>query len=402
MSSLLSWSPLVLPGSPEESAAISPTFSTLVAPLEAILPTITPLESKCNRPITFTFDLQVKTLIYYHVEEHSSAQALLESLEEDSFVRHTLVPAEGLGQSTFYEANATRGVSQLLEVMDRLSKKVSKRLGIAHPELGDLVAIDGSLIDASLSMTWADYCESKHKAKVHVGFDLNRGIPRKLHLTVGKGAERPFVSRILEPGQTGVLDRGYQDHAKFDAWIEEDKHFVARIKKNTAWEVEKTLPFPKGTHIFFFAQVRLGDKAHRMKHLVFLVGFRSRGKVYWVITDREDLTAEQVAFIFSLRWEIECLFGWWKKHLKVYHLISRSQHGLLLQLLAGLVTYLLLVLYFHQQYGKRPSIRRLRQLRRQIRQESAAVLYLPPWLEPPREIEYLIGGYLWFSFLAIL
>lgn len=392
---ILTCSPLVLPGSPVDSVVISPTFSTLMAPLEAILPTITPLESKGNRPITFSFELQVKSLIYYHTEEYTSAQALLEAMREEAFVRQPLVPEGRLGQSTFYEANATRGVPQMLEVMDRLSKKVSKRLGIAHPELGDLVALDGSLIDASLSMTWADYCDSKNKAKVHVGFDLNRGIPRKLHLTVGKGAERPFVSRILEPGQTGVLDRGYQDHAKFDAWLEEGKHFVARIKKNTAWEVEKSLPFQKGTHIFLFAQVRLGDKAHRMKHLVFLVGFRSRGKIYWVITDREDLTAEQVAFIFSLRWEIECLFGWWKKHLKVYHLISRSRHGLLLQLLAGLITYLLLVLYFHQQYGERPSIRRLRQLRRQIRQESAAVLYLPTWLEPQREIAYLIGGYLW-------
>ena len=289
----------------------------------------------------------------------------------------------------------------MLEVFDRLSKKVSKRLGIAHAELGNLVAIDGSLIDASLSMTWADYSDSKNKAKVHVGFDLNRGIPRKLHLTVGKGAERPFVSRILDPGQTGVVDRGYQDHARFDVWIAEKKHFVARIKKNTHWEVEEMLPFPKGTPIFFFAKVRLGDKAHRMKHLVFLVGFRIRGKVYWVITDREDLTAEQIAFIFALRWEIEELFAWWKRHLKVYHLISRNRHGLLLQLLAGLITYLLLVLYFHQQYGERPSIRRLRQLRRQIRQESAALLYLPNWLGPQREIEYLMGVYLWLRLLAI-
>jgi len=33
-----------------------------------------------------------------------------------------------------------------------------------HPELGDLVAIDGSLIDAVLSMTWADYRKGAKKA----------------------------------------------------------------------------------------------------------------------------------------------------------------------------------------------------------------------------------------------
>ena len=60
-------------------------------------------------------------------------------------------------------------------------------------------------------MTWADYTSATNKAKAHLGFDLNRGIPRQVHLTVGKEAFRPFVSSILRPGETGVLDRGYQD-----------------------------------------------------------------------------------------------------------------------------------------------------------------------------------------------
>ena len=78
-------------------------------------------------------------------------------------------------------------------------------------------------------MTWADYTSFSNKAKVHLGLDLNTGIPRKLYLTEGKAAERPFVSYILEVGQTGVVDRGYQDHNRFDKWIDEEKHFVARL-----------------------------------------------------------------------------------------------------------------------------------------------------------------------------
>ena len=369
-------SPIVHPSPSVGSVLDSPTFSQLIGPLEAVLPTITPLESGCNKPLSFTFDFQVKSLVYYHTEDCTSGQDLLQAMQEDAFVRHTLVPKDGLGESTFYEANAHRGVSQMLEVLDRLSKKVNKRLGIAHPELGDLVAIDGSLLEASLSMKWADYSDTHRKAKVHVGFDLNRGIPRKLYLTDGKGAERPFVPLLLEEGQTGVIDRGYQDHTRFDAWIDEGKHFVARIKKNTHRETLQELPFAKGTNIFFFAKVRIGDEAHRMEHPVYLVGFRNRGKAYWVITDRDDLTAEQIAFIFALRWEIECFFAWWKKHLKVYHFISRKHHGVLLQMLAGFITYLLLVLYFYQTYGEqRPSIRRLRQLRRQIQKDPGTVIY---------------------------
>jgi len=284
------------------------------------------------------------------------------------------MPPSGLGKSTFYEANANRGLQQMLQLFDKLAKKVSRKLGIKHSQLGDLVAVDGSLIDATLSMAWADYTSSTNKAKVHLGFDLNRGIPLKIHLTAGKATERPFVSSILRPGETGVLDRGYQDHQRFDEWIQEGKHFVARLKKNTKWQVRKHLPFDKGEQIFFFAEVMLGDKYHSMTHPVYLVGFRCWRKVYWIITSRSDLSASEIAFIYSLRWEIECLFGWWKRHLKVYHLISRNPHGTLLQLLAGLITYLLLVLYCYRVYGDgKPSILRVRQLRWRIRQDAREI-----------------------------
>ena len=354
-----------------EATAASTSFATLMAPAEVQLPYITPLQSRGNRPLSFTFAHQLRALIYYHTEAFTSAQDLLQAAQEDPLARALMVPEDGLGQSTFYEANQSRGTVQMLQLLDRLSKKVAKRLKMAWPELGRLKAIDGSLVAATLSMTWADYTSTTNKVKVHLGFDLNRGIPAKIRLSAGNAAERPFVSLLVEAGETAVLDRGYQDHQRFDAWIDQGKHFVARLRKNTCYEILEELPRPESGQIGFFAKVRLGDEAHRTRHELYLVAFRSRGKRYLIVTDRSDLSAEEIAFIFSLRWEIETFFAWWKRHLKVYHLISRNAHGVLLQVLAGLVTYLLLVLYFEAAYGERPSVGRLRQLRRQIRQEAA-------------------------------
>lgn len=67
-------------------------------------------------------------------------------------------------------------------------------------------------------MYWADYRDGSKKAKVHVGFDLNRSIRNKLFLTAGNADERPFVSKIIEQGETSVLDRYYQRHKSFDEW----------------------------------------------------------------------------------------------------------------------------------------------------------------------------------------
>jgi IS4 transposase len=49
---------------------------------------------------------------------------------------------------------------------------------------------------------------------------------------------------------------------------------------------------------------------------------------YWIATDRFDLS-EQVAEAYKLRWDIEIFFGWWKRHLRVYHLIARTKYGLM-------------------------------------------------------------------------
>jgi hypothetical protein len=338
--------------------------------LESQLPYVSPLQSGSNRPLSYTFDYQVRALVYYHMETFDSALDLLQAAESDAFVKDLLVPDGGLGQSTFYEANATRGRDQMMELFDLLYKKACKSAPLAYRELGDLVAVDGTLIDSCLSMHWADYRAFTKKAKMHTGFDLNQGLPKAIVLTEGNGAERPFVPKFVHKGQTAVLDRGYQDHDQFDQWSQEGQYFVARVRNNTTWQVIELLPFEEGTSIFFFAKVLLGDGKHQMKHPVYVVGFKSEGKTYHIVTNREDLTAEQIAFVFSLRWAIETFFAWWKRHLKVYHLISRNKHGVLLQLLAGLITYLLLVIYFHRHYKEGPSIRRLRQLRWKIRQEA--------------------------------
>lgn len=101
-----------------------------------------------------------------------------------------------------------------------------------------------------------------------------------------------------------------------------------------------------------------------------LVGYRVDGKEYWIATDRFDLTAEQISQIYKLRWDIEKFFAWWKRHLRGYHLISRSEHGLKIQILAGLITYLLLAIYCHEEHGESVNIKRVRQLRSKILNET--------------------------------
>ncbi|TKB23051.1 IS4 family transposase [Desulfopila sp. IMCC35006] len=348
-----------------------PTQRQLQKPLKSILPKVPPLRSRSNKPLAMNTEELINILTYYHLQEFSSGSELIQALQEDDYARQFVAPAGGIKHSTFFDTVNDRGVEQLLFVFTELQKQTTGILPSQHSELGDLVAIDGSLIDSVLSMHWAEYRRDSKKAKLHLGFDLNHGVPRKLFLTEGNGAERPFVSSIIEPGQTGVLDRGYQAHHLFDQWQRDGCHFVCRIKETTQKEILQEFPVHENSHVFFDAMVLLGTpNVNQTKKPVHLVGYTIDGKSYWVATDRFDLLAEQVALAYKLRWDIESFFAWWKRHLKVYHLFARSKNGLMVQILSGLITYLLLAIYCQEQHGESVSIRRVRQLRNQIRNEA--------------------------------
>lgn len=356
---------------PQDKEQDAPSFHELCQPVENIFIGMPPLEARGNRPLQMNFEHRLKALIFYHLEEHTSGRHLLQVLEEDEFAREVIAPPDGIKKSSFFEAINSRGLEQLTYVFQELQAKAAKILPREYAEHGNLVAIDGSLTDAVLSMYWADYRNDCKKAKVHLGFDINQSIPSKIFFTDGKADERPFVRQILLPGQTGVMDRYYQCHKDFDLWQTEKKSFACRIRGNTKKTCIKSNTVKPGSIVFYDAMVLLGTPGvNQTEKELRVVGYRIDDKVYWIATNRYDLSAEEIATIYKLRWNIEIFFGWWKRYLKVYYLIARSKHGLMVQILGGLITYLLLAIYCHERYKEKVSIKRVRELRIKIQNEA--------------------------------
>jgi len=364
--------------SPNDRSIKVRSFNQFAKPLKNVCRRLTPLEARGNRPLQMNFEKQLHALLFFHLEEFKSGRHLLQVLDEDNFASDVIAPPKGVKKSSFFEAVNNRGLEQLTQVYQGLLVQTTEVLPTEYSELGNIVAIDGSLIKAVLSMEWADYRKGSKKAKIHLGFDLNHSIPSKLFLTNGKADERPFVSQILSPGQTGVLDRYYQRHKNFDLWQDDGINFVCRIQNRTTKTCLEEFELTPGSSIFYDAKVLLGTPNINQTEIPLrLVGYRAGGKIYWVATNRFDLSAEQIALIFKLRWEIEKFFAWWKRHLKVYHLIARSEYGLMVQILAGLITYLLLAIYCHEQYNEKVSIKRVRELRNKIHNEARDLYNLP-------------------------
>jgi len=56
----------------------APSFWLLLKPLRAILKNITLLSARGNRPLQMGFEDQLNALIYFHLEEHTSASHLMQ------------------------------------------------------------------------------------------------------------------------------------------------------------------------------------------------------------------------------------------------------------------------------------------------------------------------------------
>ena len=74
------------------------------------------------------------------------------------------------------------------------------------------------------------------------------------------------------------------------------------------------------------------------------VGRSSNGEILNIATNRFDLTAEEIADIYRLRWSIEVFFKWIKQHLKIKKFYGTSFNAILTQIYCALILYCLLII----------------------------------------------------------
>ncbi len=140
------------------------SYKSILFPLVGASRDTPELTSGSNRDLKMTFEDQLNIMVYFHLKDFNSGRHLLQDLEEDNFAKEFIAPEGGIGKSTFFDSLNERGLEQFLHVFQNLFKQAHNEIPKEFSELGDLVAIDSSLIDSVLSMTWADYRNGSRKA----------------------------------------------------------------------------------------------------------------------------------------------------------------------------------------------------------------------------------------------
>ncbi len=236
--------------------------------------------------------------------------------------------------------------------------------------LRGLTAVDGTVLAALPKMAWALWRTEERALKMHLQFDVFKGVPTDATVTSANSPEIEELRATLQADRLYVVDRGYAEYQLFQDIINAKSSFIGRIRDNAVWTVIEERPVSVAARAD-------GVQSDRVVHLgcaksgaVFKKPLRvlevdtgktdsqGRPEVLLLAADRLDLDAELAALGYRFRWAVQLFFRWFKCVLGCRHLLSTSRDGVTIQLYVGIIASLLISLWT----GKKPTKRTLEML----------------------------------------
>lgn len=232
--------------------------------------------------------------------------------------------------------------------------------------LQGLTAVDGSLLPALPKMAWALWVDGQHRAaKLHLHFDVFKGVPTYATVTEGNGNEKKQLRAALQSDRLYVIDRGYAEYQLFQDILDARSSFIGRVRDNAVFQIVEERPLSADARKAGVVRDRVvwlgGDQSGAVfKQPLRLVEVatgkkdrQGRPEVLLLASDRLDLDAAWIALGYKYRWTIELFFRWFKCILGCQHLFSTCQNGVTIQVYLALIASLLIVQWTGQKPTKR-------------------------------------------------
>lgn len=192
--------------------------------------------------------------------------------------------------------------------------------------------------------------KKKGGLKVHMMIDAHSDTPEFVKISEAKRHDKTFLKDLsLAPHSMIVFDRAYNHYLQFAKWTEQQVNFVCRLKKNAVYEVQEVLfeqelqnekaGVLKEEHI----HLSYKEKKQNKKLCLRKVTYRDEeGRMYEFITNNFEISREEVAYIYKLRWNIELLFKKLKQNFQLHYFYSETENGIKTQIWCTLIAQLLM------------------------------------------------------------
>lgn len=297
------------------------------------------------KPRKFSYRSQLVAMLYGQLSGRKSLRDLVFSLNQQAPKLYHLGQGE-VRRSTLAEANEQRPAIIFEQTYHKLLARVYAEMTRQHQAHPELKIIDATTIELCAStFPWAEFRARKGAIKLHtVLADL---LPQCVVLTDGKTHDLTVARELtFAPGDLLILDRAYIDYDWLFHLHQQGVWFVTRLKTNACYEVVDRRKATAGGPILADELIRLNSPHGRAAYPARLrrVHYRDpeTGKEYVFLTNRLDLTAQEIAQLYRQRWQIELFFKWIKQHLKIKAFYGTSKNAVLIQVWTALIAYLLL------------------------------------------------------------
>jgi Transposase DDE domain len=237
--------------------------------------------------------------------------------------------------------------------------------------LRGLTAVDGSLLPALPKMAWALWLDPQHRAaKMHVHFDVLKGVPIETTVTTGNGSETAQLRATLQAQRLYVIDRGYADYGLFQDIGAAGSDFIGRLRDNAVWTVveersltpEAQVAGVRSDRVVWLGGPQSGSVLKRTVRVLEVdtgkTDASGHPNLLLLATSRLDLEAELVALGYRFRWTVELFFRWLKCILGCRHLLANSRNGVTIQVYLAIIASLLISLWV----GRKPTVATLEML----------------------------------------
>jgi hypothetical protein len=195
--------------------------------------------------------------------------------------------------------------------------------------------------------------EGKKKGglKVHMLIDAHSQTPTFVKISEAKSHDKNFIQYLnLAPHSMIVFDRAYNHYLQFAKFTQNQINFVCRLKKNAVYEVIQELfcqtQNDTGFGVLKEEHIHLKYKEEKQEKTLCLrkVTYRDeKGRIYEFITNNFEISNEEVALIYKIRWQIELLFKKLKQNFQLHYFYSETENGIKTQIWITLIAQLLLM-----------------------------------------------------------